>query len=281
MKIGVSSYSFGHYMSATGCNYLKICDLAAKMGYDAIEFTDLSSEVSGKSVEDTAKEIADYAAKVGLSVAAYTVGANLLADDPEKEVERLKGCVDIAVLLGAKVMRHDCCWGPKKGVRYTWQDAVQETAPRIRAITEYAQTKGVITCTENHGTFIQDSNRVESLIRTVNHPNYGWLVDMGNFICADEDSTHAVSIAAPYAVHVHCKDFLFKKGTEENPGDGWFQSRGGNYLRGTIVGHGVIPVKQCLNILQNAGYQGTVSVEFEGMEENLPALEIALKYLKK
>ena len=281
MKIGVSSYSFAHYMSQTGCDYLKICDLAAEMGYEAIEFTDLNEEVSKKPVNDTAKEIADHAAKLGLTVAAYTVGANLLADDPEKEVARLKGCVDVAVLLGAKVMRHDCCWGPRKIARYTWLDAVKETAPRIREITEYAQTKGITTCTENHATFMQDSNRVETLIRTVDHPNYGWLVDMGNFICADEDSLHAVSIAAPYAVHVHCKDFLWKKGTEDNPGDGWFQSRGGHYLRGTILGHGVIPVKQCLKILENAGYQGTVSVEFEGLEENLPALESALKYLKR
>ena len=127
---------------------------------------------------------------------------------------------------------------------------------------------------------MQDSNRVETLIRTVNHPNYGWLVDVGNFICADEDSLHALGTAAPYAVHAHIKDFLWKKGTEPNPGKGWFKSRGGNYVRGTIVGNGVIPVAQCVGMLKNAGYDGTVSVEFEGLEENLPALEISLEYLK-
>ena len=280
MKIGVSSYSFSHYRKETGCDYLKICSLAAEMGYDAIEFIDLLPEISGKSPLDTAKEIADCTAKLGLTVAAYTVGANLLADDPTAEIARLKGCVDVARALGAPVMRHDCCWGPRKGVRYTWQDAIAETAPRIREITEYAFQNGVITCTENHGTFMQDSNRDETLIRTVNHPNYGWLVDIGNFICADEDSLHALGTAVPYAVHAHIKDFLWKKGTEPNPGKGWFKSRGGNYVRGTIVGNGVIPVAQCVGMLKNAGYDGTVSVEFEGLEENLPALEISLEYLK-
>ena len=52
-------------------------------------------------------------------------------------------------------------------------------------------------------------------------------------------------------------------------------------MRGTIVGNGVIPVAQCVQMLKNAGYDGTVSVEFEGLEENLPALEISLEYLKK
>ncbi len=280
MKFGVSSYSFAHYMDATGCDYLKICELAKQIGYDAIEFIDLSEDVSHRPVMDTAKEIADTAAKLGLEVAAYTVGANLLTEDIQAEEERLKGCVDVAQALGAKVMRHDCCWKPRERARYTWQDAIAETAPHIRAITEYAQSKGIVTCTENHGTFMQDSRRVEALMQAVNHPNYGWLVDIGNFICADESSIQAVATAAPYAVHVHAKDFLFKSGGECDPGDGWFKSRGGNYLRGTILGHGVIPVAQCLQMLQSAGYNGTVSVEFEGMEENIPALEIGLKYLK-
>jgi len=139
----------------------------------------------------------------------------------------------------------------------------------------------VKTCTENHGFIFQDSARVEALIRAVDHPNYGWLVDMGNFCCADESSSYAVGIAAPYAFHVHAKDFLIKSGACIDPGNGWFRSRGGNYLRGTIVGHGEIPVTQCVQILKNAGYDGWLSLEFEGMEENLPAVEAGLAYLRR
>ena len=41
-----------------------------------------------------------------------------------------------------------------------------------------------------------------------------------------------------------------------------------------------MPVYQCLRILHEQGYDGYVSIEFEGMEENLPALEIALENLQ-
>ena len=34
MKVGVSSYSFSKYLQQTGCNYLKLCDLAKEMGFD-------------------------------------------------------------------------------------------------------------------------------------------------------------------------------------------------------------------------------------------------------
>lgn len=128
---------------------------------------------------------------------------------------------------------------------------------------------------------MQDSNRVEELILAVDDPNYGWLVDIGNFICADEESTHAVSIAAQYVFHAHIKDFLYKSGREINPGDGWFKTRGGNYIRGTVIGHGVIPVAQCVEILKKAGYDGKFTVEFEGMEENMDALKAAYNYMKR
>ena len=276
MKIGVSSYSFSKYMHQTGADYFAVCDLAKKMGYDAIEFIALSLDVQpAASLTELAQAIRRHCEEISLPIAAYTVGADFLRPN---EVQAVMEKVDIAQALGAKVLRHDAAWSLPEGM--DWRQLVEKIAPGIRRVTEYAAQKGIRTCTENHGTFMQDSNRVETLIRTVNHPNYGWLVDIGNFICADEDSLHALGTAVPYAVHAHIKDFLWKKGTEPNPGKGWFKSRGGNYVRGTIVGNGVIPVAQCVGMLKNAGYDGTVSVEFEGLEENLPALEISLEYLK-
>jgi len=278
MKLGVSSYSFSHHLNESGENYLQICDRAREMGFDGIEFIDLSLDVQkSESLETLADEIRAHCEKIGLSIIAYTVAADFMKDDdPRAEIERVKGCVDIAARLGAPILRHDATWR-REG---SWRDVVKQIAPAIREVTEYAASKGVRTCTENHGYFIQDSNRVEELILTVNHPNYGWLVDMGNFACADEDSVHALHIAAPYAFHVHAKDFLYKKKTEI-PGEGWFPTRDGNHLRGTIAGHGVIPIAECISILRESGYDGWLSYEFEGMERNLDALRIGGENLRK
>ncbi|MEE1201067.1 MAG: TIM barrel protein, partial [Christensenellales bacterium] len=97
------------------------------------------------------------------------------------------------------------------------------------------------------------------------------------FLCADEPPMHAMPIAAPYAVHAHAKDFLVR---EENPGEGWFQSRGGKFLRGTVVGHGDVNVRECVRQLRSDGYDGWLSLEFEGMERNLDALRWGLAYLQ-
>jgi sugar phosphate isomerase/epimerase len=273
MKIGVSSYSFSKYMRETGCNYFKICDLAKEMGYEGIEFIDLNLEVQpAESQIALAQEIRAYCESISLPIVAYTIGADFI--DRENEVERLKGQVDVAVALGVKVMRHDVTWRRD----LDWREIVARTAPMVREVTEYAASKGVVTCSENHGMIMQDAHRVEELILTVNHPNYRWLVDMGNFLCADEPPMHALPIAAKYAVHAHAKDFIFKSSA---PSDGWIITRGGNAIRGTIVGHGVVPIAECVAELRKAGYDGWLSLEFEGMEDNLTALKLGLQHLKK
>jgi sugar phosphate isomerase/epimerase len=282
MKIGITTYSFMKYVRQVKCDYNDICDLTKKLGFDGIEFIDID-RVFEQPIGDimaAALVIREHCEKIGLEIVAYTVGANFLADDIDGELRRIRGCVDIAAALGAKLMRHDAAWGPRKIFGYGYREAIAEMAPLIREIADYAGSKGVKTCTENHGRFFQAPDRVKALIDAVNHPNYGWLIDMGNFMGVDADIIEAVKIAAPYAFHVHAKDNLFKPGSGIAPA-GWDPTGGGNYLRATVPGHGVVPIAQCVNIIREAGYDGYVSMEFEGWEDPLKALESGYAYLRK
>lgn len=282
MKFGVSVYSFSRLLKA-GKNYYEVCDIAKEMGYEGLDFIDLNLDYScGEGSEaELARKLRAHCEKIDLPIVSYTIGADFLNGRgcaPEDEVQRVKGCVDIAELLGAKILRHDAYW-KLTGTRY-WRAAVDQIAPAIREVAEYAAGKGIVTCSENHGMIMQDSGRMEYMMNCVNHENYGWLVDIGNFLCADEDPQHAVGVAAPYAVHAHVKDFILKSGAEDKPTGKWITTRGGNYIRGTVVGHGAVPVRPCLNILKKAGYDGYVMVEFEGAEDTLEALGQALAFLR-
>ena len=278
MNIGVSSYSFRKYQKATGCSNIDLCDKAKELGFDGIEFIDLPGE--DKIAE--AKEIRRHCEEIGLPIVAYTVGANFEAEDIKAEIERVKGCVDVAEALGVSVMRHDATFKLKAIEGRTWEDAILDMAPAIREVSEYAKAKGIRTCSENHGHIFQSSERVERLIRAVNCENYGWLVDMGNFLCVDEEPLAAVRRAAPYAFHAHAKDFLYHIVRPGIPApEGFFKTSNGNLLRGTAVGHGVVPIADDLRVLKDAGYNGWLSLEFEGMEENIPALVSGLVYLRR
>ena len=285
MQIGVSSYSFSRLVRAGQLKQIEVVAKAKEIGFDVIEFSTLSL-AEGETAADLAKELKEECERLGMPIVNYTIGADFLngsGGDRQAEVERLKDEVRIAQILGVSGMRHDATRGyvPEDKCPRGFDDALPTLAKGCRAITEFAADLGIRTMVENHGFFCQDSERVEKLMNAVAHENFGWLVDMGNFVCADEDPAKALGRAMPYAFHVHAKDFHLKPGAAPDPGEGWFQSRGGNYLRGSIIGHGDVPIVQCLRIMKRAGYDGVLSIEFEGLEDPIKGLTIGHANLRR
>ncbi len=272
MKIGVSSYSYHQAVSKGQMSIYDVVDTAAKQGFESLDFSVLPDN---EPVKEMAKKLGIRAKDAGIPVKNYAVSADFLKNDVKSEVERLKGELEVALLLGAKTFRHDTTWSNiyKLGYRTLYQ-ALPRLAEGCRAVTEYAATLGIKTMVENHGQLMQDSERMEKLVSAVDHDNFGLLVDIGNFMCADEASEKAVGRVAPFAFHIHAKDFLYKPVTAVNPGEGWFGTRAGAYLRGTIVGHGVVPVEACLRKIRDAGYDAEVAIEFEGMEPCVEAVRV-------
>ncbi len=284
MKIGVSSYSFSQLVNSGQMKQIDVVAKAKELGFDVIEFSTLSVP-AGEDLGSFAAKLREECERVDIEIGNYTISADFLknSDGWQAEVERLKTEVQVAEILGSPGMRHDATWGfpvDFKGAR-SFVDALPTLIKGCRGVSEYAAERGIKTMVENHGYFCQDSDRVEKLVSGVNHPNFGILLDIGNFLCVDEDPTQAVGKLIPYAFHVHAKDFHVKNGSLANPGQGWFESRAGNYLRGAIVGHGEVPVTQCLRLLKKANYNGIISIEFEGMEDPIKGISCGLENLKK
>ena len=279
MKISVSSYSFQQAINAGKLAHFDTIAKAHEMGFEAIEFTDLP----GASYEEQtayAHKLRAEADKYGMVINCYSIGAVFFrgsAEADRAEIERVEKQVDLAAIMGCPVMRHDAVYNVgKTGDSRSFGMMLPTIAANIREVTEYAAAKGVKTCVENHGYLAQDSYRVEQLFNAVHHDNFGLLVDVGNFVCADEDNVTAVSRVAPYAVHVHAKD-MYKS---EEPLPGYGQTRACNYFKGAIIGEGDVNVEKCLKILHRAGYDGFCSIEFEGSEECIYAIGTGLRNLK-
>ena len=66
-----------------------------------------------------------------------------------------------------------------------------------------------------------------------------------------------------------------------DPGKGYNRTRGGNFRRSTIFGHGNVPTYQILTAIKKSGYDVYVSLEFEGIEESMMAVEISAENLKR
>lgn len=279
MKIGVSSYSYSQYLRDGRLDLFSVIAKAAEMGFEALEFTDLPKDAADRPA--LARQLKAEADRIGIPLSAYCCGSMLYCEPAaqQAEVARLKGELDIAAILGVKVFRYDVLY---RLPMHTAFDKVLETvAPAMRELAEYGAALGIKTSIENHGLAFQDYDRIEKTYLAVDHENFGLLLDIGNFLCADQDNVQCVSRLANLAFHVHLKDFTIldydKEG--ERPAQ-CFRSRACNDLLGCAVGYGDARSAQCLAVLKQAGYDGYVDIEFEGPNDCITELEKGLAFFR-
>jgi sugar phosphate isomerase/epimerase len=268
MKIGLSTYSLSRAIRDERISVLDAIDWIAENGGEHVEIVP-----AGFSLDEDAglaAAIRERARVAGLDISSYTIGANFLAGDEAAraaEIKRVKRHVDIGAALGVKLMRHDA--GSRPPVEATFEQFRADLpilADACREVAEYATQFGITTSVENHGFHCQASDRVHALVDAVDRKNFRTTIDIGNFLCADEDPVAAVTRNVGIASMIHVKDF-YRRYVDDKPSDGWFSSTGGVFLRGAIVGQGDLDIPKLLRIIKHAGYDGYLSVEFEGLED--------------
>jgi len=279
MKISVNTYSFFQAIRDGRLTLQQLPAKAAELGFEGIEFTQFDPD-SRENLLTQAAQLRQLAAEAGLPVVAYTCGATLYGTNAEQAaaLEHVKTQLDVAAELGAKLFRFDVMYRLPQKVSF--DAALANALPVMRQIADYGEALGIVTTIENHGLTFQDYDRIEKTYAAMDHPNFGLLLDIGNFLCADQDNVMCVSRLAHLAQHVHLKDF--KKADFYDSGDktNYFCTRARNYLLGTAVGDGDARSAQCLDILASVGYDGWLSVEFEGPKDCVEEIAKGLAFYR-
>ncbi|WP_419875048.1 sugar phosphate isomerase/epimerase family protein [Candidatus Pristimantibacillus sp. PTI5] len=280
MKLGISTYSLYGALQRGEMTIQDVIVFIASLGAEHAEIVPLGFNLTENP--ELIEEIKKQAQKSGIELSNYAVGANFSGLDDEQfeqEIERLKREVDIAAALGVKKMRHDVASSQNLSISNFLME-LPRLAKACQIIADYAAPHGITTSVENHGYYIQDSDRVQALIEVVDRPNFKTTLDIGNFLCVDENPYAAVLNNIGLASMVHIKDFYYRPATD-NPGEGWFKSKSGNWLRGAIVGHGDIAIPQVLGLVKDSGYDDFISIEFEGLEDCRLGTRLGFEFVKR
>lgn len=273
MRFGFSSYSFNQRLKTGQMSLLDVIDWVADSPGEHLELAVLSNGADSpipniESDPSFVTKVKNQADERGVTLSNMAIGAEFFHDDPDKiaaEITRVKAYVDLAATLGITRMRHDVAHRNEPGDDTPiFERALPMIVGAAKEIARYAADFGITTSLENHGFFVQSSDRVRRVIHAVDEPNFKTTLDIGNFLCVDEDPTVAVPANLPYASVVHFKDFYVR---DLDPGEGWFRSRGGKYLRGSIVGNGDMDIRSIARSIKAFGFDGFASIEFEGHED--------------
>lgn len=285
MKVGLSSYSLLKALNAKEMTILDVIQWIADHGGEHLEMVPY-----GYTLVDNpqlADDIREKAREVGIALSNYSMPANFVQPSEqafEAEMSRVKQHVDIVNRLGVKHIRHDVTAftiTPEQMTIAWFEDSLPLIVRGSRIIADYAARYGITTTIENHGFSVQASDRVQRVLHAVDRPNFKTTLDIGNFLCVDEDPVIGVMKNLPYASLIHFKDFYFRP-YDEHPGGGeWFSTANGNYLRGAIVGHGDLPIRKIIKLIKQSGYDGNITIEFEGMEECKSASLIGMENVRR
>ena len=293
MKLGISIYCLDNAM-AEGMTVYEAMDWAKEHGCEHIEFVpfhlplvDDKNRCLNTELIDSVRE---YAKKIDLEISTYSVNSDLLKPTEEErraEIERVKLHIDAAKRLGLKWMRHDIASFRRPFSTNTPVNFERELPLMIegtRELCDYAASLGITTTLENHGFFCNGSDRIIRILEEVQRPQMKMTMDVGNFLCVDEYNLGAVKKCLPYAQIIHLKDFYIRR-KDQLPGQNemfncdngsWFETLGGMMLRGSITGQGDMPVRDIIHMIKESGFDGYVSIEFEGMEPCRRATDICL-----
>jgi sugar phosphate isomerase/epimerase len=275
MHLGMSSYSFSSTIAAGDLDILGVIDWIGASKAEHLEIATVGLGADLLTQPELIDAIRQRAADRGVTLASYVVGANFRGEDAAEQIAEVKAQLDVAQRLGITRLRHDVVeWAWRERDVAELEQTFNTIVPACQEIADYAAERGIETSVENHGFCINNSERVRRLIHLVDRPNFGTTLDIGNFLCVDDSPVAAVTQNVRYASVVHLKDFYVR---DAEPGRGWLKTLAGNYIRGAILGYGDLEIPRILSIIKESGYDGPMSIEFEGLEDPLVAAEIALE----
>ena len=264
-------------MIKIGCNYLSLRALdvetfirtAYELRLDVVDFHRRAFESAER---EYLRNIKMLCLRYGLPIGYIGVASGFVGTEEElrERVETAKEAIDVAAFLGAPLIRVFA--GP---VPREIEDREPLWPPLIRCtqeVAEYGAQKGVIVALQNHdnnnmAATPQDMLRV---LRETNHANFALLPDTGQWTGSigaspqgefdpDVDIYEYLEETLPHAVYVRTKFYRIESGREE-----W------------------LDYERILRILRAAGYNGNLSIVYEGQEEDrVGAVRKAANHLRE
>lgn len=258
LKVSCNAYSFAKLLNnqlhgrGKGISLFDLADFCAKQNFDGFDptgyyFPGYEKNGPGVPTDKYVFELKRKAFDLGLGISGTGIGNNFTVADKAaraNDVQRIKNWVEVAAKLGAPVIR---VFADTQMRAQTWQtvsngatheEVEKWIAADIRACADHAAKFGVVIGVQNHGDFLKTADNLISLLKRIDSPWCGAIVDTGYFKAADPYAEMAK--AAPYAVNWQIKQSpLGVESEEASPTD----------------------LKKLLRVVRESGYRGYLPIE--------------------
>ncbi len=262
MKLSLSMYSCLRAVQSGQIDLMGFVDYAAAQGVAGVELLDIFWTDAKRELPAVSARIA----AAGMDVAVYSISNNFIQPELSaraQELADLKRGVDIALELGTDILRV-FSGSAREGI--SQQEGMGWILEGLSAGAAYAGAQGVTLALENHGKFAGRSDQVRAIIDAVGSPALQVNLDTGNFLPVGQNPTEAAEHLADLVVLAHLKDM---RPAAENEAGQVFTDPDGQLLAGSVIGDGLVDLAAIRAVMDDAGYAGWWSLEYEGADEPL------------
>jgi len=269
--IAVSTYSYWRYRSDSKLRIEACIELAAEMGFDAVEILEVQMHRKDNAYLQSLKRQAFTA---GLDLCGMSTHQGFVSPDADKRrenIEKTIASIELAYKLGIPTMRVNTGrWGTSRsfddlmknrGIEptlpgYTEEDAFPWVIESFEKCLPAAEKCGVLLGLENHWGLGLTPEGVLRIVDAVDSPWLQVTMDTGNFL---EDPYARLEKIAPKTVFVQAKTYY--------GGGVWYELD--------------LDYRRIAAILRKHDYRGYVSLEFEGREDPKTAVPKSLAVLRR
>ncbi len=229
-------------------NGLEGVDLLDSVGYPWL-WRDAASELA---------QVARWAEAEGVAIVAHACGNNFAKAEESAfraEVATVENAIEEAARCGAPLLRVFGGYHLQTGGELGYARGMERVREGLEACLPLAQARGVVLALENHGRLPGHSYEIAALLAHFDTPWLKVTFDPANFLANNmdepEDPLRAYERLHPQIAHVHVKDF--------GPAKLDLSRR----VEPCLPGEGLTPLRQCLAALEEDGYTGFCSLEYE------------------
>jgi sugar phosphate isomerase/epimerase len=256
LKLGLAAYSLRKFLDLKNPT-MTLEEFIGKCAEWGCEGTELTEYYFKKPITpEYVMKIKHTAIKAGLPITGTPVGNTFTlpaGEARDRQLAAVKAWVDVSAELGSPAIRIFAGSAPK---------GVEESQARAWAIEcinislEHAAKRGVYLALENHGGIVATAEGMLAIITAIKHDWFGVNFDTGNFHGADPYAE--LEKIAPYAITCQVKAEISRIGKHEDS----------DYPR-------------LVAMLQKAGYNGYLTLEYESAEDPMTAVPKQLELIRK
>lgn len=246
IQLALNAYSFNDMLTGKGqpnnkptLTLLELIDWCAAENIPALDVTGYYFPgYPGVPTDEYIYTLKNKAFRLGVEISGTGIKNNFASPDPAAraaDVERAKKWIIVAEKLGAPVLRLFAGEIPK-GYENKWDEVAGWMIACYKECAAFGAQHGVIIGIQNHGDMLKTAEQCIKVVKAVNSPWAGLILDTGNFKV--EDPYKDIAAVIPYTVNWQVKESVFGLGSPI-PTD----------------------LNRLMKILKDSGYRGYIPVE--------------------